>query len=201
MYPERKEKVVNVLNRRQPDIAVVLENVNDPHNIFAVMRTCDAAGIQNLYILNNIIGKHRNLDRLGKRSSSGAKHWLTIHEYEDTAACMQEVKDKYQNVYATHLSEEATSLYSLDLAGPVALVFGSEAKGITECLSYCTGNFVIPQVGMVQSLNISVACAVSVYEAYRQRELKGYYNGEARISSEERAELSKKWKLYRENED
>lgn len=202
MLPERKEKVVIVLNRRQPDIAVVLEDVQDVHNIFAVMRTCDAVGIQNLYILNTRIGRHTKLEHHGKRSSSGAKHWLTVHEHDNIQTCMTEVKERYQNVFATHLSEEATSLYELDLAAPVALVFGNEVNGLTkECLSYCTGNFVIPQVGMVQSLNISVACAVSVYEAFRQRSLKGYYNGEARISAEERAVLSKKWKLYREFED
>src|ERR1700743_1781379 len=113
MYPERKEKVVSVLNRRQPDIAVVLEDVYDPHNVLAVARTCDAVGIQNLYILTSRIGVYNKFAHLGKRSASGAKKWLTIHEHTSVQECMTEVKEKYQNVFATHLTEKAVSLYEL----------------------------------------------------------------------------------------
>ncbi len=198
MTPERKAKINRVLNHRQPDLTVVLENVHDPHNIAAVMRTCDAVGIQEIYVLNNAITMHK---KFGKKSSASAAGWLTIHKYDDTAACMQALKQKYAKIYATHLSESASSLYDLKLTEPVALVFGNEHGGITEeCLSYCDGNFIIPQVGMVQSLNISVACAVSLYEAYRQREIAGYYSGQPRLPQDVYTALSEKWGLEPEEQ-
>jgi tRNA (guanosine-2'-O-)-methyltransferase len=90
-------------------------------------------------------------------------------------------------------------LYDLNLTERVALVFGNEREGVTEeCLSYCDGNFIIPQVGMVQSLNISVACAITLYEAYRQRSIEGYYDGSGQLPNHQRAELAEKWGLYPE---
>ena len=109
---------------------------------------------------------------------------------------MAAVKQKYKNVFATHLGESAVSLYDLDLTEPVALVFGNEHDGVTEdCLRYCNGNFIIPQVGLVKSLNISVACAVSLYEAYRQKELKGMYDGTSKLPQDLINTLSEKWGL------
>ena len=191
MTPERIARITKVLDHRQPDLTVVMENVHDPHNISAVMRTCDAVGIQELYILTTRISRH---EKFGKKSSASAAGWLTIHEFDNTEACMSAIRSKYSKIYATHLGEQAHSLYELDLTEPVALVFGNEHAGVTdECLRYCDGNFIIPQVGMVKSLNISVACAVTLYEAYRQREHAGYYAGTSRLGAQQRAELSAKW--------
>ncbi len=196
MTPEREARILHVLNRRQPDLGIVMENIHDPHNIFAVMRTCEAVGVQHIYVLNTIMSKYKNF---GSKSSSSAKGWLTLHEYTDTAECMKAVKERFGKVYATHLGVESHSLYDLDLAESVALVFGNEHSGVTEeCLGYCDGNFIIPQVGMVQSLNISVACAITLYEAFRQRQAKGFYNGECRLGAEEYKELGTKWKLLPE---
>lgn len=193
MTPERKAKIRRVLNHRQPDLTVVLENVHDPHNISAVMRTCDAVGIQELYILNTKIARH---EKFGKKSSASAAGWLTIHEFDNVEACAQALKQRYAKLYATHLDTEAASLYQLNLTEPAALVFGNEHSGVSEeCLQYCDGNFIIPQVGMIHSLNISVACAVTLYEAFRQREQKGFYTGEARLPAREWNHLADKWGL------
>ncbi len=193
MTPERIARITNVLDRRQPDLTVIMENVHDPHNISAVMRTCDAVGIQELYILNTVISRH---EKFGKKSSASAAGWLTIHDFDNTEACIKAVRSKYNKIYATHLGEQAHSLYDLDLTQPVALVFGNEHSGVTEeCLKHCDGNFIIPQVGMIKSLNISVACAVTVYEAYRQRAKAGFYEGSSRLGEGQRAELAAKWGL------
>lgn len=174
MTPERKQKILDVLSKRQPDITLVFENVHDPHNISAVMRTCDAIGVQEIYILNTAPNTSK---QYGMKSSASAAGWLTIHHFDDTEACFTAIKNKYECIFATHLGEQAVSLFDLDLTASIALVFGNEHAGVTkEALSYCDGNFIIPQVGMVQSLNISVACAVSLYEAFRQRNSKGYYD-------------------------
>lgn len=89
------------------------------------------------------------------------------------------------------------SLYDLDLTQKVAFVFGNERDGVTEdCLKYCDGNFIIPQVGMVQSLNISVACAITLYEAFRQRKNAGFYDGTAKLPEAEWKSLAKDWGMY-----
>jgi len=196
MTPERKAKISRVLNHRQPDLTVVMENVHDPHNIAAVMRTCDAVGIQEIFVLNTQIAKH---NKFGKKSSASAAGWLTIHEFDDTEACIKTIRQRYTKIYATHLGEQAHSLYYLKLTEPVALVFGNEHAGVTaECLSHCDGNFIIPQVGMVQSLNISVACAVTLYEAFRQRHIVGYYSGSTRLPEQQYNTLAEKWGLMEE---
>ena len=191
MTPQRKSRITHVLDRRQPDLTIVMENVHDPHNISAVMRTADSVGIQELYVLNTQINRHK---KFGKKSSASAASWLTIHEFDNLEECFTSLRKRYSKIYATHLAEEAHSLYELDLTEPVALVFGNEHAGVTqECLKLCNGNFIIPQMGMVQSLNISVACAVTLYEAYRQREKAGYYKGEARLPETEWKMLAEKW--------
>ncbi len=196
MTPDRTAKIKKVLNHRQGDLVVVMENVHDPHNISAVMRTCDAVGVQDLFVLTTIIPTHK---RFGKKSSASAAGWLNIHQYDNTAACMEAVRKRCDKIYATHLGIASQSLYDLDLTQKVALVFGNEHAGVTdECLKYCDGNFIIPQMGMVQSLNISVACAITLYEAFRQRSLSGFYDGTSRLPESEWKGLAKQWGMYEE---
>ncbi len=174
MTPERTERLNSVLAKRQPGITVVLENVSDPHNISAVMRTCDAIGMQDIYVLNTVIGKHK---KWGAKSSSSAAKWLTIHQFTDVKSCFDALRKNYQKIYSTHLSTDAVDLYDMNLAESVALVFGNEHDGVSEeLIGLCDGNFIIPQVGIIKSLNISVACAVTLYEAYRQKSLAGHYD-------------------------
>lgn len=174
MTPEREERLKNVLDKRQNDLTVVLENVFDPHNVSAVMRTCDAVGIQDVYVLNTKINRHK---KWGARSSSSAVKWLTIHQYSNADDCFAELRKKYPLILTTHLSSSAISLYGINFTSPVALVFGNEHDGVSEEIrALADGNFVIPQMGMIRSLNISVACAVSLYEAFRQKNDAGHYN-------------------------
>jgi len=173
MTPERLQRITSVLNKRQGDITVVLENVFDPHNISAVMRTADAVGLQDIFILNTRIPRHK---KWGARSSSSAAKWLTIHQYDDAAACFAELRKRYSSILTTHLSSDAVGLYALDMTAPIALVFGNEHSGVSEEIrAMADGNFIIPQVGIIRSLNISVACAVTLYEAHRQKTLAGHY--------------------------
>ena len=174
MTPERREKLLKVLHKRQVNLTVVLENVFDPHNVSAVMRTCDSVGIQDIYILNNKIPLPK---RWGFRSSSTANKWLSIHQFTDAKECMEALRSKYDKILTTHLSSDAVSLYDINFSGSVALVFGNEKHGVSEDIrALADGNFVIPQVGIIRSLNISVACAVSIYEAFRQKTIAGHYN-------------------------
>ncbi len=173
MTQERQEKLLHVLRHRQPNLTVVMENVHDPHNISAVMRTCDAVGIQDIYILNTKIPTHK---KFGAKSSSSAVKWLTIHQFEDVEACFSELRKHYSTILTTHLSTDAVGLYEIDFTQSTALVFGNEHSGVSdEARALADGNFIIPQMGIIQSLNISVACAVSIYEACRQKKAAGHY--------------------------
>lgn len=174
MTPQRMERFLSVLNKRQSDITVVLENVFDPHNISAVMRTCDAVGVQEIYVLNTRIGPHK---RWGAKSSSSAAQWVTIHQFSDAVACLQSLRNRYERILATHLSGQASSLHEINFTGSIAMVFGNEHEGVSEEIrKLADGNFMIPQVGMIKSLNISVACAVALYEAFRQKKNAGHYD-------------------------
>ena len=154
------------------------------------MRTCDAVGVQVIYILNTAIDKHR---KWGVKSSSSASKWLSIHQFTNVDECFSVLREKYRHIYSTHLSSDAVSLYQLPLCEPIALVFGNEHSGVSEeIISKVDGNFIIPQVGIIKSLNISVACAVSLYEAFRQKEQAGHYS-ETRLPAASREKLRNSW--------
>ena len=190
MTPERYKRLSQVLDKRQPNITVVLENVFDPHNVSAVIRTCDAIGIQEVYILNDRIPPHK---KWGYRSSSTAAEWLTMHQFTDAESCFKEIRKKYKKVLTSHLSEDAADMFSIDFTESVALVFGNETFGVSEnILQFSDGNFIIPQVGVIKSLNISVACAVTLYEAFRQKKISGHYDA-PQLNESDRRELDIKW--------
>jgi tRNA (guanosine-2'-O-)-methyltransferase len=190
MTPERSSRLNAVLDRRQPALTVVLENVQDPHNISAVMRTCDAVGIQDIYILNTQIPKHK---KWGAKSSSSAAKWLTIHQFDNARECFEALRKNFDTIYATHLSSDAIGMHEINFTQRIALVFGNEHSGVTaETLALCDGNFIIPQVGIIKSLNISVACAVTIYEAFRQKELAGHYQ-QRQLSENRHQELRHSW--------
>ena len=107
MTLERTKKLLAVLSKRQTSLTVVLENVFDPHNISAVMRTCDAVGIQDIYILNTRIPPHK---KWGAKSSSSAHKWLSVHQYTNAQECFTVLRQQYDLILTTHLSTDAVSL-------------------------------------------------------------------------------------------
>jgi tRNA (guanosine-2'-O-)-methyltransferase len=171
---ERYNKLKNVLEKRQTSLTVVLENIADPHNLSACLRSCDAVGILNV---NLVYDGNQSFPKLGEKSSASAKKWIALKRFRSIQECYDELRKEGKKIYTTHLGKDSSSLYDLKLYEPVALVFGNEHDGVSETASELSdGNFIIPQVGMIQSLNISVACAVSVYEAFRQRLINGMYD-------------------------
>lgn len=181
MSPKRIKRFKEVINKRQKDLTVILEDVHDGHNISAILRTCDSIGVQDVYVIFTDDISYckiaEGVSPLGKRSSGNALKWLDVHYFNTTEACFEAVRQKYDYVFCTHLNEEAKSLYELDCTKSVALLFGNERCGVSQtALSLSDGNFEIPQIGLTQSLNVSVACAVSLYEAYRQRAAANMYD-------------------------
>ncbi|MEO5582969.1 MAG: RNA methyltransferase, partial [Saprospiraceae bacterium] len=169
-------------------------NVRDPHNIGAVLRTCDAVGIREIFMIYPEENSNSQFI-LGKRASSGARKWVDVFEFKSVKTAFEIIRQKgYQQIWATKILPASKSLYDIDFTQKIALLFGNEHFGVTdEAAGYADGNFIIPQVGMVQSLNISVACAVSLYEGYRQRSLKGYYSDSPTIPIGEQDQMFEKY--------
>ncbi len=169
----RKEKIVAVASTRQDSLRLVLENVHDPHNVSAVFRSCDAVGIPKVSLIYNI----EKYPKIGSKSSASAFKWVEKEKFTEVEKCYQTLHEEGFTILASSLNGKPKNLYEFDLTKKVALVFGNEHRGISnEAEKFADNIFYIPMQGMVQSLNISVAAAVTLYEAMRQRMLKGLYD-------------------------
>lgn len=183
----RIARLRSALERRQPDLRLVLENVHDPHNVSAVLRSCDAVGVGAVHLVYTF----ERFPKIGRASSASAYKWTTVVQHDSIAACYESLRAEGCRIYATDLTERSENLYDVDLASPVALVFGNEHLGVSEDASrLADGNIRIPMVGLIQSLNISVACAVTLYEAMRQRSSAGLYDTPSMAPDELEATLA-----------
>lgn len=170
MTPERYKRIIEVLNRRQTDLTVCVENVHKPHNVSAVIRTCDAVGI------NQIHGTWTEKSRLSAGYAKGSQQWVDIHQHGTIEQAISHFKQQKMQVLVTNLSDTAVDFRAIDYSKPTALILGQEKYGATpEAIELADQDIIIPMAGMVQSLNVSVAAAVILYEAQRQREAAGMY--------------------------
>jgi tRNA (guanosine-2'-O-)-methyltransferase len=173
MPTERRiKKLKRVLEHRQKDLTVVCENIHDPHNVSAILRSCDAVGIDAVHLLYSQEG----FPKLGKKSSASAKKWLGFQRHKDYNSLREELKSEQKMIYATYLDSNAISIFEIDWTLPSAIMVGNEHQGVSnEALEISDRLIYIPMFGMVESLNVSVATAVILYEACRQRiAAKGY---------------------------
>ncbi len=170
---KRIEKVEKVLRARQESLRVVIENIHDPHNVSAIFRTCDAVGVPKVTLLYNI----DQFPKIGKKSSASAFKWVEKEKYKSISECYSHLHSEGFKIYASALNEKSVNLYELDLTERVAIVLGNEHRGVSpEAAEAADETFMIPMFGMVQSLNVSVAAAVILYEALRQRTEKAMYD-------------------------
>src|SRR5512142_2189840 len=160
MRSERRlARLESVIRQRQPDLTVVLENIHDPHNVSAVLRSCDASGVMEI----QLVYTEEKVPKLGKKSSASAKKWVEHRDFDSIGKCHERLRKEGYTILATHLDDHPVSLYDLDLTGKTALVFGNEHRGVSdEAARLADGLFMIPMFGMIQSLNVSVACAVTL---------------------------------------
>lgn len=167
--PERYEKMQKVVAARQHGV-IVIEDVSDPHNAEAVVRTADAFGFQSVYL---IFENQPPFDpwNTGKLTSSSANKWLDFHLYSSTAACLTHLKAQGYTIVATALADNAENIFTADLTTPrIALLLGNEHRGLSAtALQLADRVLTIPMHGMVQSLNLSVTAAICLYEINRQR--------------------------------
>jgi tRNA (guanosine-2'-O-)-methyltransferase len=163
-----------VLARRQPDLTVVLENVHDPHNVSAILRSCDGVGVLQAHAVYSI--EEPPPGAFARQTSASAAKWVEVERHESIADCYTRLRAEGFSILATSIGPDSRLLYDCDLRQPVALVLGNEMRGVSaEARDMADGAIQIPMAGMVESLNVSVACAVCLYEAFRQRTAAGDY--------------------------
>ena len=172
----RRERFTRVLEQRLPDLTVVLENIHDPHNVSAILRSCDAVGAMRAELVYTL----EPFPKIGKKSSSSASKWVDRRKHTSVQECYATLRGEGFRILATRLDTTAVPLYDCDLTGPVALVLGNEHRGVSdEAAEQADALVSIPMRGMIESLNVSVAAAVCLYEAYRQRHARGLLNAPA----------------------
>ena len=186
---KRLKKITSVLQSRQFDLRVVLENIHDPHNVSAIFRTCDVVGVPKVSLLYYI----EKFPKIGKKSSASAFKWVEREKYSSVEECYKQLRAEGFKIYASSISDDAVDFFKLNLTKKIAIVFGNEHRGISEQAALLADKkFVIPMFGMVQSLNVSVSAAIVLYETLRQRMKKGMY-GKSVLSETELAEWIEKW--------
>jgi tRNA (guanosine-2'-O-)-methyltransferase len=170
----RTQRLTEVLQRRQPDLTIVLENVHDPHNIAAVLRTADAVGLLDIHLVYTFEDVPKAFAR---STSAGSGKWLNWTLHESIESCYQALADAGMKILATALKPGGSDLYGTNLTQPTAIVFGNEMRGLSQdAIELADATMYIPMTGMVESLNISVSCAVTLFEAFRQRRALGCYD-------------------------
>jgi tRNA (guanosine-2'-O-)-methyltransferase len=172
MTPERVARLDAVLAKRQPDLTVFAENLHKPRNFSAMVRNCDAVGINQMHTLpgENELRTHWN-------TSQGAEKWMRIKTHKSSRNACTYLKSNGFKLVAAHLSDAAIDYREVNYSQPVALVLGTELFGVSDTtLSFVDQQINIPMMGVTQSLNVSVACAIVLYEAQRQRQVAGMYD-------------------------
>ena len=169
--PERFFKIKRLLSLRQPDLTVLMDNVNKPHNLSAIIRSCDAVGIETVHaIATDDVIKNR------QRAARGSNKWINLALHENIEKAYDLLRNQGMQILVAHYSDQAVNFRAIDYAKPTAIVMGAELSGPSKSAVSLADHFIyVPMQGMVESLNVSVAAAVILFEAQRQRLEAGLY--------------------------
>lgn len=171
MSASRFEKIKKILSQRQPDLTVLLEGVEKPHNLAAIARTCDAVGIPEIHAVSSLKGL-----KLSQKAAGGIRRWVSLKKHRSTEDAYADFKSRKMQLVVTHLSENTIDYKEIDYTKPTVIIAGSEDTGVSDYAvanaDYCIS---LPMLGMVQSLNVSVAMSIILYEALQQRQQAGLY--------------------------
>ena len=167
ILPRRFARLKNVLNKRMSDLTVLIENVEKPHNLSAIIRSCDAVGVLEAYAIFN---KEKFLTF--NSTAQGSQKWIKLHQFNETKKAVNTLKEKGFKLYGTNLNSKSIDYKECNFKGPTAFVLGAEKWGISEeAESLMDEQIHIPMRGMVESLNVSVAASTLLFEAIRQRQV------------------------------
>jgi tRNA (guanosine-2'-O-)-methyltransferase len=186
---KRTAKINRVISSRQLSLKLVLENIHDPHNVSAIFRTCDAAGIPKVSLVYN----SEPFPKIGKKSSASSFKWVEKEKYKSIESCYKKLHLEGFKIYASSISKKSKNIFDLKFTEKIAIVFGNEHRGLSgEAVELADEIFFIPMYGMVQSLNVSVSAAITIYEALRQRLKEGMYD-KSELSEDEMRRLIDEW--------
>ena len=188
MSPERFAKLNAALDARQPDLTVFMENVHKPHNLAAIARSGDAVGVGDYHCV-----LYSPRFSMSVNAASGIKRYVTVHKHPDLDTALHTLRGQGLQLVAAHLDSRAVDYREVDYCRPTALLVGMELNGLSEAaVAAADVTAVVPMVGMVQSLNVSVATALMLFEARRQRQAAGLYNA-CRLPPEQRQAMLFRW--------
>lgn len=171
MSPERFARINSMLDNRQPDLTLCLDKVHKTNNIAAVIRTADAVGIHEIHAVWPEIEM-----RVSGNTASGSQQWVKSKAHNKMSDAVAEFRRQDMQILATNFSKTAVDFREIDYTRPTAIILGNERDGVSpEGIASADQHVIIPMIGMVQSLNVSVAGALIMYEAQRQREAAGMY--------------------------
>ncbi|QEY33218.1 tRNA (guanosine(18)-2'-O)-methyltransferase TrmH [Synechococcus sp. RSCCF101] len=169
LLPRRFHRLRAVLDRRMADLTVVLEHVEKPHNLSAILRSCDAVGVLEAHVVS-LKGRPPTFNS----TAQGSQKWVRLRDHPEPGAALRNLREQGFQLYGTHLGRDAVDYRQCDFTGPTAFLLGAEKWGLSEeAAGLVDRQLFIPMRGMVQSLNVSVAAATLLFEALRQRELAG----------------------------
>jgi tRNA (guanosine-2'-O-)-methyltransferase len=172
MIPRRYERLKQVLSKRQADLTVITEDVHKPHNFSAIIRTCDAVGVFEVHTVNSN-SEMPTYSTVAK----GSDKWVNLRTHDRLENAIAQLQQRNIKIYAAHLSDKAVDYRSIDYTKPTAILMGAEKHGVSDLAAdLVDGHIIIPMFGMVESLNVSVAAAVILFEAQRQRLAAGMYD-------------------------
>lgn len=187
MTARRMRRLAAALERRQPDLTVLLDEVHKPHNLAAVVRTCDAVGVPRVHAVA------RSSFSVDRAPSAGVARWVEMRYHATIGEAVTALRGEGVRVYAAHHSEAAVDFRQVDCTRPTAFLLGAEKEGVSdEAADWADGHVTIPMHGLAESLNVSVAAAILLYEAERQRADAGFYEA-PRLDAETRARKLFEW--------
>jgi tRNA (guanosine-2'-O-)-methyltransferase len=171
MTPERFHRLREILERRQPDLTVLMDRLEKPHNFSAVLRTCDAVGILRAHLVGGDAFRPR------RTAAGGVGRYVRVSRHTALASAVEQLKREGMSIVATHPGGGAVDFRAADYTRPTALLLGTELEGLSpETRAGADATVQIPMLGAVTSLNVSVAAAVILFEAQRQRQAAGLYD-------------------------
>ncbi len=187
MTPERKQKLISTLERRQPDLHLITDQVHKPRNLAALIRTCDAVGIPYVHTVTPKTGY------VFKGTAKGSDRWVKTISHESCEQAIRQVKSQGLKVYAAHFSDRAVDYRDVDYRIPCAILMGSEKEGVSDMAAELADEHIlIPMMGMVGSLNVSTAAGIIMVEAQNQRLKAGLYD-ESRLDPDEFTDTLFEW--------
>lgn len=186
---KRRNRIDRVLSKRQKDLTLVMDNIWDPHNVSAVLRSCDAFGVAGVHLYYTT----SQWPDLGKKSSASAKKWIQRTRHVDADGMIGSLREQGMQLMRTGFSETARPVMDFDFTKPTAIILSNEHRGTSpELAELVEDEIYIPMQGMVQSFNVSVAAAIILYQAFTQRDKAGMYETPT-FSGEELEQLKREW--------